>query len=230
MDNKYLLKFTMSNGTQIEAGEIVAPQGEAGTSVGIDNIIASDVSLGLNYIYFSDGKTLIVRNGKDGDKGDPGKPFRVEKVYTTVAAMNEGFSTDGVPEGGFVVIQSSVEDEDNARLYVKGANSYSFLVDLSGAQGMKGKDGTSVTITKIESSSDSGGVSTITFSDGTTMVVHNGTDGAQGGKGDNGNDGTSLTHSWNGTNLIITSKSGSSSANLKGATGVGVVSATLVKV
>ena len=37
--------------------------------------------------------------------------------------------------------------------------------------------------------------------------------------GEPGKDGVSCTHSWNGTTLTITSASGSSSANLKGATG-----------
>jgi hypothetical protein len=35
-------------------------------------------------------------------------------------------------------------------------------------------------------------------------------------KGDKGDDGISVTHSWNGTTLTITSASGTSSANLKG--------------
>lgn len=56
--------------------------------------------------------------------------------------MNAGFATDGVKEGGFVVINTeNVEDEDNAKLYVKGKSAYTFLTDLSGAQGMKGPQG-----------------------------------------------------------------------------------------
>lgn len=35
-------------------------------------------------------------------------------------------------------------------------------------------------------------------------------------KGEKGDDGISVTHSWNGTTLTITSASGTSSANLKG--------------
>lgn len=40
-----------------------------------------------------------------------------------------------------------------------------------------------------------------------------------GEDGKPGKDGTSVTHSWNGTTLTVTSASGTSSANLKGATG-----------
>ena len=46
-----------------------------------------------------------------------------------------------------------------------------------------------------------------------------GKDGADGKDGANGKDGVSATHSWNGTTLIITSASGTSSANLKGEKG-----------
>lgn len=43
-----------------------------------------------------------------------------------------------------------------------------------------------------------------------------GNQGLPGEAGVDGKDGTSATHSWNGTNLIVTSASGTSSANLKG--------------
>lgn len=80
--------------------------------------------------------------GIQGPKGEKGDPFAVAKTYPSVAAMNAGFATDGVKEGGFVVINTeNVEDEDNAKLYVKGKNAYTFLTDLSGAQGMKGPQG-----------------------------------------------------------------------------------------
>lgn len=55
---------------------------------------------------------------------------------------------------------------------------------------------------------------TITDKSGTKNV--NVMDGADGSSG---KDGTSVTHSWNGTTLTVTSASGTSSANLKGATG-----------
>ena len=44
-------------------------------------------------------------------------------------------------------------------------------------------------------------------------------DGEKGNQGEPGNDGVSCTHSWNGTTLIVTSASGTSSANLKGDAG-----------
>lgn len=38
-------------------------------------------------------------------------------------------------------------------------------------------------------------------------------------KGEKGDDGISVTHSWDGTTLVITSASGTSSADLRGETG-----------
>lgn len=40
-----------------------------------------------------------------------------------------------------LAIQSTVEEEANAQLYLKGANSFTFIMDLSGATGLKGDTG-----------------------------------------------------------------------------------------
>ena len=80
--------------------------------------------------------------GIQGPKGDPGEAFTIAKTYKSVAEMNAGFATDGVKEGQFVMIDTgSVEDEDNAKLYVKGAEAYSYITDLSGATGLTGPAG-----------------------------------------------------------------------------------------
>lgn len=75
-------------------------------------------------------------------KGEKGDPFTVSKVYASVAEMEADFANEDVPEGAFVVIETgNVEDEENARLYIKGADKFSFVTDLSGAQGMQGPQG-----------------------------------------------------------------------------------------
>ena len=80
--------------------------------------------------------------GETGAKGEKGDPFSIAKSYSSVAAMNAGYASDGVPVGAFVVINTgNVDDEENARLYIKGASAYTFLTDLSGAQGIKGDKG-----------------------------------------------------------------------------------------
>ena len=80
--------------------------------------------------------------GEQGPRGEKGDPFYISKVYTSVDEMNSNFAIDGVPEGGFVVIETGdVNDDDNAKLFVKGSMNYEFLTDLSGAQGMQGPQG-----------------------------------------------------------------------------------------
>lgn len=61
------------------------------------------------------------------------------------------------------------------------------------------------------------GTNGINGKDGYTPVK--GVDYFDGKDGTNGKDGVSVTHSWNGTTLTVTSASGTSSANLKGDTG-----------
>ena len=77
--------------------------------------------------------------GEKGEKGEPGKNFSIFKTYLSINEME--LDKENVEEGNFVLIASSVEDEDNAKLYVKGAKDFTFLTDLSGAQGIKGEKG-----------------------------------------------------------------------------------------
>lgn len=158
------------------------------------------------FITDKDGTTSATlyngKNGKDGDKGDKGERgekgegFSIAKTYKSVALMNAGFATDGVPVGGFVLIQTgNVEDTDNAKLYVKDETEYSYLIDLSGATGIKGEkgdpgdkgergepgekgeDGNFIGIINVVESTESGGNNVVTFSTGTTLTIKNGIDG-----------------------------------------------------
>ena len=80
--------------------------------------------------------------GEKGEKGDTGEPFTIAKTYESISAMNAGYATDGVKVGQFVIIDTgNVEDEDNAKLYLKGSSAYSYITDLSGATGMTGPQG-----------------------------------------------------------------------------------------
>ena len=80
--------------------------------------------------------------GIQGPKGDPGQPFAIAKTYASISAMNAGYATDGVAVGQFVAIDTGdVEDEDNAKLFLKGSAAYEYITDLSGATGMTGPQG-----------------------------------------------------------------------------------------
>lgn len=80
--------------------------------------------------------------GLQGPQGPAGEAFKIAKTFVSVDAMNKGFATDGVKTGQFVMIDTgNVQDADNAKLYVKGASSYTYITDLSGATGMTGPQG-----------------------------------------------------------------------------------------
>lgn len=80
--------------------------------------------------------------GEAGPAGEPGPPFKIAKIYSSVEEMNNDFSNNDVEETQFVLINTnSIEDPDNAKLYIKSATEYSFVSDLSGATGIQGTKG-----------------------------------------------------------------------------------------
>lgn len=99
----------------------------------------STAGANVNYANGQFSFTFTLPKGEQGDKGDP---FTIAKTYASVADMNAGFASDGVPNGGFVMIDTgNVDDAENAQLYVKGATQYTYITDLSGATGLTGPQG-----------------------------------------------------------------------------------------
>ena len=143
--------------------------------------------------------------GDKGDQGEKGEGFSIAKTYPSISAMNEGYSNDGLPLNSFVLIDTgNVNDDDNAKLFVKLDSGYSYLTDLSGSQGIKGEKGDKGDRGDKGDQGDPGNKG------------DQGDKGDKGDQGEKGDDGVSATHSWVGTTLTITSASGTSSANLKG--------------
>ena len=132
-DKKYGVKFTLPRATRIAGVSVSATGLPAGESPKAEVTEGGTATEREYEIAFS------IPQGLKGDKGDP---FAVKKTFSSVGEMNAGFETDGVLEGEFVVIDTgNVEDADNAKLYVKGKTAYSYITDLSGAQGIKGDAG-----------------------------------------------------------------------------------------
>jgi hypothetical protein len=107
---------------------------------------------GVSAFHEWNGTVLIMRSaagtsaadlkGNKGDKGDRGDGIDIVRTFSSVAQMLTTWETDGVPIGKFVLISTgNVDDEDNAKLYVKTENGYLYLSDLSGAQGIRGEKG-----------------------------------------------------------------------------------------
>lgn len=77
--------------------------------------------------------------GETGPQGPQGEPFTIKKTYSSVSEMNEDFNNMSL--GDYVMIASSVEVEDNAKLYTKGQSQWIFITDFSGATGIQGPQG-----------------------------------------------------------------------------------------
>ena len=182
-------------------GNIKGPKGDTGN--GIESITKGTSSVDVNNntitiqqydITYTDGTVehFEVRNGAKGEqgiqglKGDKGDGFEIVQTYASIAAMNT--DKDNIEEGKFVMIASSTEDEDNAKLYVKGPSAFSFVSDLSGAQGINGIGISQITAGTITGAQGNGATRqyTITYTnnDTSTFTVQ---DGYKGETGDTGN-------------------------------------------
>ncbi|AVH85740.1 tail fiber protein [Lactobacillus phage Silenus] len=81
--------------------------------------------------------SLVGPTGLKGEKGNPGKDFKIVKTFPSIAAMNG----DGFSDGDFTMIASDVNDPDDGKLYVWNGTSFTYVADLSGSQGIKGDTG-----------------------------------------------------------------------------------------
>lgn len=171
--------------------------------------------------------------GIQGPKGDPGEAFKVSKTYASVEAMQAGFSTDGLPNGAFVIIDTGdVEDPDNAGLWCKGDSAYVYIADLSGMAGIRGPEGPqgpegptgpkgdsfTGAFASIEGGNGTPRVDVVVEGEGQSkalrFIFHN----LQGPKGDRGDDGVSpsarVEQTPTGATLTVTDGSGTTTAQL----------------
>lgn len=97
--------------------------------------------------------------GATGERGEKGDPFMIYNTYPSKEAMEADHGNEDVPLFGMVLIDTGdVEDEDNAKLYMKDEAGFVYLTDLSGAQGIKGDRGFSFRVGVVASVSDGAAV------------------------------------------------------------------------
>lgn len=121
--------------------------------------------------------------GKDGTDGKDG-------VSPTVAVNKSG-----------KVTTISITDKN-------GTKNATINDGTDGSPGSNGKDGTSVTVKSVSESTADGGSNVVTFSDGKTLTIKNGSKGSTGATGPKGDTGAA------GTNATITSASATVDANV----------------
>lgn len=157
---------------------------------------------------------------EDADNGAfNGSPFQIVKEYTSIAQM-EADETGYVKDGQFVIINTgNVNDEDNAKLYLRMSTGWSFIVDMSGMMGLQGAAATVVVD------------STTTLAAGSAATVQNvgtqnaarlrfgipkGDKGDKGDTGEKGDAGEGVTDS--GTGEIVSLENGLAGSPLLAAT------------
>jgi hypothetical protein len=139
--------------------------------------------------------------GADGAKGDKG-----DKGDTGAAGKDGANGKDGVSAthswNGTTLTITSASGTSSANLKgekgdkgdkgdqgEKGETGAAGSNGTNGKDGADGKDGTSVTVKSVSESTADGGSNVVTFSDGKTLTVKNGSKGSKGDKGDKGDTG-----------------------------------------
>ena len=84
--------------------------------------------------------------GPQGIQGPQGEAFKIKKTYPSIEAMQNDF--DNMEVGDYVMIVTSIELEDNAKLYARTETEWVFITDFSGATGIQGERG--IGISKLE--------------------------------------------------------------------------------
>ena len=133
--------------------------------------------------------------GPQGIQGPKGDPFTIAKTYATISAMVADY--DNMSLNDFVMISGSVEDPDNAKLFVKTAVEtptirWNYVTDFSGATGIQGPQGPQ----GLQGPQGEQGIQGIQGPKGDTG--EKGDTGATGPQGPAGNDGADGTDGQDG--------------------------------
>jgi hypothetical protein len=129
---------------------------------------------GVDYVDGKDGYTPV--KGKDYFDGEPG--------YTPIKGVDY---FDGAPgKDGYTPVkgvdyfdgQPGAPGKDGHTPYVQ--DGYWYINGVNTGVKAQGKDGNSINIVDIKESTESGGENIVTFSNGITLTVKNGTDGEDG--------------------------------------------------
>ena len=79
--------------------------------------------------------------GYTGSRGATGLGFNIGKTYSSKLALEADTLPVGILPGQFGIVSSNENDPDNNRLYLWNGYTWTFITDLSGAQGIKGEIG-----------------------------------------------------------------------------------------
>ena len=130
-ENSYSVKITDKNGVSKTSPNLL-------NTIGIGTVQTG---------AYEDGATASITGSFGNQKLNlripVGRPFVIKKAYASVSAMELSIKND-LDVGEFCIIDTgSVEDADTGKLYMRTDDEvgYSYLTDLSGAQGIQGPIG-----------------------------------------------------------------------------------------
>lgn len=109
------------------------------------NTVAPDQPASVTNVGTTTDAKLVLNipqgvQGVQGFRGPAGKNFEIKRTFKSVQEMNDSKGS-GFEDGDLTVIASSVDDPDNAKLYIWDGTNFKYIADLSGAQGIKGDMG-----------------------------------------------------------------------------------------
>lgn len=115
-----------------------------GTSLGVKT---DDMQ---NYVF-------VELQGPVGPMGPKGEAFQIKKTYATIELMIADY--DNMEINDYVMISGNIEQEDNAKLFVKTETEdptyrWQYLADFSGASGVVGPRGACVTSATINNNGE----------------------------------------------------------------------------
>lgn len=127
--------------------------GQDGTSL---QFIWQGTSLGIKTDDMQD-YVFVDLQGQRGPVGPQGEAFQIKKTYATVQAMIDDY--DNMEINDYVMISGNIEQEDNAKLFTKTETEdptyrWQYLADFSGASGIRGPQGVSVTNANINANGE----------------------------------------------------------------------------
>lgn len=131
--------------------------------------------------------TYTVTNGADGATGERGMGM----LYITTAPSSYTTATGGFTPVYRIALSTVLSQSKASRVLVGDTLVYSYYlypvgyvdasyVYLDTRKSLRGANGTSVTVSGVSESTESGGENVVTFSDGKTLAVKNGRDGENG--------------------------------------------------
>ena len=185
-DNANVWVIPTGNPTSTEDWEFDLDDGTTDTKsvvvVNSDEATANG-QLGILRVRQADGSwkeipALVGTPGKDGVDGKDGQdgytPVKGKDYFDGVDGKN---GVDG--KDGYTPVKG-VDYFDGT----DGVDGYTPVKGVDYFDGSNGKDGTSVTVANVSESTADGGNNVVTFSDGKTITVKNGSKGDKGDKGD----------------------------------------------